>query len=281
MAAVSMGTAPAVFELKNTSLPLVSLVLKTTELAALADQLAAHLRDTPQLFNHDPVVIDLTALPKADDDVDADTEAGEPLLDFPALIELLKVHRMLPVAVAGASAAQLEAALAAGLGEAPEPVVAPKPVRPAVQEVVKEVVKEVIREVIVEVPAAQVPTLVIDRPLRSGQQVYAKGGDLVVLAAVNFGAEVIADGHIHVYAPLRGKAIAGNKGNTQARIFSTCLEPELIAIAGVYRTTETALPAEVHGKPAQVRLVDDKLVMEPLKEPLKEPKAAKTRPEPA
>lgn len=283
MAAVSTGTAPAVFELKNTSLPLVSLVLKTTELAALADQLAAHLRDTPQLFNHDPVVVDLTALPRAEVDADGETDAeadtDEPLLDFPALIELLKAHRMLPVAVAGASAAQLEAALAAGLGEAPEPVVAPKPARPTLQEVVREI--EVIREVIVEVPAAHVPTLVIDRPLRSGQQVYAKGGDLVVLAAVNFGAEVIADGHIHVYAPLRGKAIAGNKGNTQARIFSTCLEPELISIAGVYRTTETALPAEVHGKPAQVRLVDDKLVMEPLKEPLKEPKAAKARPEPA
>jgi len=295
MAAVSTGSAPAVFELKNTSLPLVSLVLKTTELAALADQLAAHLRDTPQLFNHDPVVVDLTALPRAEGRVDTDAAHAEPnteggteggaeapaeeLIDFPALIELLKAHRMLPVAVAGGSAAQLEAALAAGLGEAPEPVVAPKPARPAVQEVVREV--EVIREVIVEVPAAHVPTLVIDRPLRSGQQVYAKGGDLVVLAAVNFGAEVIADGHIHVYAPLRGKAIAGNKGNTQARIFSTCLEPELISIAGVYRTTETALPADVHGKPAQVRLVDDKLVMEPLKEPLKEPKAAKARPEPA
>ncbi len=274
MAAVSTGSAPAVFELKNTSLPLVSLVLKTTELAALADQLAAHLRDTPQLFNHDPVVVDLTALPRAEAGANADGEpdADEPPLDFPALIVLLKAHRMLPVAVAGASAAQLEAALAAGLGEAPEPVAAPKPARPVVQ--------EVIREVIVEVPAAHVPTLVIDRPLRSGQQVYAKGGDLVVLAAVNFGAEVIADGHIHVYAPLRGKAIAGNKGNTQARIFSTCLEPELIAIAGVYRTTETALPAEVHGKPAQVRLVDDKLVMEPLKEPLKEPRVAKARPEP-
>ncbi|HEX5682749.1 MAG TPA: septum site-determining protein MinC [Ideonella sp.] len=279
MAAVSTGSAPAVFELKNTSLPLVSLVLKTTELAALADQLAAQLRDTPQLFNHDPVVVDLTALPKADDGVDAAAEVDKPPLDFPALIELLKAHRMLPVAVAGASAAQLEAALAAGLGEAPEPVQAPKPARPVVQEVVREI--EVIREVVVEVPAAHVPTLVIDRPLRSGQQVYAKGGDLVVLAAVNFGAEVIADGHIHVYAPLRGKAIAGNKGNTQARIFSTCLEPELISIAGVYRTTETALPADVHGKPAQVRLVDDKLVMEPLKEPLKEPKAAKARPEPA
>jgi septum formation inhibitor MinC len=76
-----------------------------------------------------------------------------------------------------------------------------------------------------------VPTLVIDRPLRSGQQVYARGGDLVVMAAVNFGAEVIADGHIHVYAPLRGRAIAGARGNTAARIFSTCMEPQLVAIA--------------------------------------------------
>ncbi len=107
--------------------------------------------------------------------------------------------------------------------------------------------------------------MLIDRPLRSGQQIYAKGCDLIVLAAVNFGAEVIADGHVHVYAPLRGKAIAGARGNTEARIFTTCLEPELIAIAGVYRTTETAIPAEVAGKPAQVRLVGDKLVMEPLR----------------
>jgi septum site-determining protein MinC len=109
-----------------------------------------------------------------------------------------------------------------------------------------------------------VPTLVIDKPLRSGQQVYAKGGDLIVLAAVNFGAEVIADGHVHVYAPLRGKAIAGARGNTEARIFSTCLEPELVAIAGTYRTTETPLPAEVLGKPAQIRLDGDRLVFQPV-----------------
>jgi septum site-determining protein MinC len=110
-----------------------------------------------------------------------------------------------------------------------------------------------------------VPTLVIDKPLRSGQQVYAKGGDLIVLAAVNAGAEVIADGNIHVYGPLRGKAVAGSRGNVDARIFSTCLEPELIAIAGVYRTTETPIPPDVAGKPAQVRLVDGVLVMSPLK----------------
>jgi septum site-determining protein MinC len=105
---------------------------------------------------------------------------------------------------------------------------------------------------------------VIDRPLRSGQQVYARNADLVVLAAVNFGAEILADGHIHVYAPLRGRAIAGAKGNAAARIFSTCMEPQLIAIAGVYRTTETALPEDVQGKAAQVRLDGDTLVVEPL-----------------
>jgi septum site-determining protein MinC len=115
--------------------------------------------------------------------------------------------------------------------------------------------------------AAPASALVVDKPLRSGQQVYARGRDLVVLSMVNAGAEVIADGNIHVYAPLRGKAIAGARGNTEARIFSLCLEPELVSIAGVYRTSEVPLPPEVLSKPTQVRLAggaDGKLVMEPL-----------------
>jgi septum site-determining protein MinC len=86
----------------------------------------------------------------------------------------------------------------------------------------------------------------------------------VVLAMVSFGAEVIADGNIHVYAPLRGRAIAGARGNTEARIFTTCMEPQLVSIAGIYRTTEVAMPAEVLGKPAQVRLDGEKLLIEPL-----------------
>jgi septum site-determining protein MinC len=118
--------------------------------------------------------------------------------------------------------------------------------------------------VVREVPVAGPGTVVIDKPLRSGQQVYARGADLVVLAMVSFGAEVIADGNIHVYAPLRGRAIAGARGNTAARIFTTCLEPQLVSIAGIYRTTETALPADVLGKPAQVRLEGEKLLIEPL-----------------
>jgi septum site-determining protein MinC len=116
-----------------------------------------------------------------------------------------------------------------------------------------------------------VPTgaLVIDKPLRSGQQVYARGRDLVMLAMVNAGAEVIADGHIHVYAPLRGRAIAGARGNADARIFALGMEPELISIAGMYGTGETPLLAAVRGKPTQVRLVSDaegnRLVFDPLK----------------
>jgi len=108
---------------------------------------------------------------------------------------------------------------------------------------------------------------VIDRPLRSGQQVYARGRDLVVMSMVNPGAEVIADGSIHVYAPLRGKAIAGARGNDEARIVTLCLEPELISIAGVYRTSDVPLPPEVRGRPTQVRLLggaEGKLAMDPL-----------------
>jgi septum site-determining protein MinC len=132
----------------------------------------------------------------------------------------------------------------------------------------KTVVQEVVREVVREVPVPGPGTMVIDKPLRSGQKIYARGADLIVLAMVNQGAEVVADGNIHVYAPLRGKAMAGASGNTSARIFSLCLEPELISIAGIYRTSENALPATVQGKPAQVRLSNDgqdKLLFEALK----------------
>ncbi|CAB3775888.1 septum site-determining protein MinC [Pararobbsia alpina] len=108
------------------------------------------------------------------------------------------------------------------------------------------------------------PTLVIDKPLRSGQQVYSKG-DLVVLGLVSYGAEVIAEGNIHIYAPLRGRALAGVHGNHGARIFCTCLEPELISIAGIYRTTDTPLADDVRGKPVQVRLDHEKLLFEPLR----------------
>jgi septum formation inhibitor MinC len=147
------------------------------------------------------------------------------------------------------------AAKALGLSAAPDAM----PARRAEPEI-----HEIIREVEVEVPAPLADAVIVDRPLRSGQRVYAKGTDIVVLDMVSYGAEVIADGNVHVYAPLRGRAVAGASGNTSARIFSTCMEAQLLSIAGIYRTIETDLPKDVAGKAAKVRLEGERIVIEPV-----------------
>jgi septum site-determining protein MinC len=249
MTAALAGRAPATFEIKSANLPLVSLLLKSCDLGAVASELNARFAGSPDFFDNDPLVLDLSPL-------QAQPEAA---IDFAALIILLRGYRVLPVAARGGHPLQMQAALAAGLAAAPEAVAAPL---------------ALVRKEAAAPPAASAAqeatltsALIIDRPLRSGQQIYARGRDLVVLSMVNAGAEVVADGHIHVYAPLRGKAIAGARGYTQARIISTCLEPELISIAGVYRTSEVPLSADVLSKPTQVRLVggaEGKLVMEPI-----------------
>ena len=250
MATETAAQSRTSFDLKSASLPVVAVVLKTTDAAQFAVDLAERVADAPGFFDFDPVLIDLAPV----------REAEEPI-DFAAIAGQLRQQRTLPVAVRGGSPAQMEAARAAGLAAAPDAPPA-RAEAPAPVEVEREVIREV--EVVREVPVAGPGTVVVDKPLRSGQQVYARGADLVVMAVVSFGAEVIADGNIHVYAPLRGRAIAGARGNTEARIFSTCLEPQLVSIAGIYRTTETELPADVRGKPAQVRLDGEKLIIEPL-----------------
>jgi septum site-determining protein MinC len=252
--------SPISFELKSAQLPLLALHLKSPDLAALAGELAARFGadgDSPGFFEHDGVVVDCTALP------------GDAALDLPALLALLRPYSLVPVALRGGNAELAQAAQAAGLllaqpeTRAPvraaqaQPAPAPEPAPASVAE-----------PATAAAPPAHPGTLVVTKPLRSGQKVYARGGDLVVLAMVNPGAEVVADGNIHVYAPLRGKAMAGARGNTQARIFSLCLEPELVSIAGTYRTSENPLPAAIQGQSAQVRLAGDdhdKLVFEPLK----------------
>jgi septum site-determining protein MinC len=246
MSVALAGRAPATFEIKSANLPLVALLLKSHDLAALADELKQRFGDIPDFFDDDPMVIDLSPL------------AGAGEIDFEVLTHLLRGYRVLPVAVKGGSDEQMKAAALKGLAAANELRVIPTPTTPGPVAVPARSDKPA--------PVAM-NALVIDKPLRSGQQVYARGRDLVVMSMVNAGAEVIADGHIHVYAPLRGKAIAGAKGNTDARIFALSLEAELLSIAGVYRTSEIALPADIHGKPAQVRLVggaEGKLVMEPI-----------------
>ncbi|MGZ5785454.1 MAG: septum site-determining protein MinC [Ramlibacter sp.] len=250
------GRAPATFEIKSANLPLVSLLLKSTDLHALSGELAARFGDIPDFFDHDPLVVDLSPL----------QALGDAPVDFAALLALLRGYRVMPVAARGGSEAQMKAAQAAGLAQAEEAKVLPLPVAKRAPDGIADQVRNDKPPAPVTEPPP-VSALVIDKPLRSGQQVYARGRDLVMLCMVNAGAEVIADGHIHVYAPLRGKAIAGARGNTEARILSLCLEPELISIAGVYRTSEVPLPADLLAKPTQVRLVggaEGKLVMSAL-----------------
>ena len=256
--------APPAFELKSAALTLVAVVLKTTDLGRLSQALDERFGHTPELFDQDPVAIDLSFV----------RDAAEPI-DFVVLVHLLRGHKMLPVAVKAGSLQQMEDALAAGLGEAHGAAAAAPPARERQREPEHDRAAakpptsppgtEPAAVSLIEAPPPARSAMIVDKPLRSGQRVYAKGADLVVLAVVSFGAEVIADGNIHVYAPLRGRALAGALGDTNARIFTTCMEPQLLSIAGIYRTTETELPAAVRGKPAQVFLAGEKLVVEPLK----------------
>ena len=252
MADVSAARTKAVFEFKSATLPLIAVILKTSDLDVLAEALDAQLADSPDFFDQEPVVIDLSQLPEQDEDGEATAQ-----IDFAALRSLLARHQTQPIAVRGGNDAHNAAARAAGLSLAAMPS-APAPRPPAPPAEAPAEAPQIVREV----PVPANGTLLIDKPLRSGQQIYARGGDVVVTAVVSFGAEVIADGNVHVYAPLRGKAIAGARGNTEARIFSTCMEAQLVAIAGIYRTNEVPLPDAVLGKSAQVRLDGKKIAID-------------------
>lgn len=250
MSVESTGAVRPSFDLKSAQLPVLSVVLRGTDMQALIEDLKQRLSDDPDFFDNDPVLIDLSQVSEA-----------EEAIDFAALINALRTHRAIPVAVRGGSEAQMTAAHALGLTAAPDAMPARR-AEPEIHEIIREVEVEVVHEV--EVPAPLADAVIVDKPLRSGQRVYAKGTDIVVLAMVSYGAEVIADGNVHVYAPLRGRAVAGASGNTSARIFSTCMEAQLLSIAGIYRTIETDLPAEVAGKPAKVRLEGEKIIIEPV-----------------
>lgn len=248
MSVESTGAERPSFDLKSAQLPMLSVVLRSPDMEALAQDLARRMADDPDFFDNDPVLIDLSHV--------CDTEQD---IDFPALLEALRTHHTVPVAVRGGNDAQMEAAKALGLSAAPDALPARR-TEPEIHEIIREV--EIVHEV--EVPAPLADAVIVDRPLRSGQRVYAKGTDIVVLDMVSYGAEVIADGNVHVYAPLRGRAVAGASGNTNARIFSTCMEPQLLSIAGIYRTIETDLPKDVAGKAAKVRLDGEKIIIEPV-----------------
>jgi len=225
-------------EFKGGTLTVTSALLRETEPARLADALHVMLGGMPDFFSGETLVLDFSAL-----------AAAPERIDWTGLLSLLRRYQTQPVAarhlpdhlVAGARQAGLailgdDDVRPAATRPAPEPVPEPKPAAPA--------------------PAAATrgPTVFVDRPLRSGQQVYARDADLVLLGGVSHGAEVIADGSIHCYGPLRGRALAGARGDESARVISSNFGPELVSIAGVYRTFERGIPESVAGKAAQVRL---------------------------
>ncbi|MCA3806062.1 septum site-determining protein MinC [Burkholderia sp.] len=251
------------FELRSGSVDTLLFTVKTTDLDALRTELVKRFEATPEFFADDVVAIDVRRL--------ADGER----VALADIRQMLNDVRMRPVGVVAlatqgwageAGLPLLEArdrrAPAAKHADEAEPAAVPA-VEPAAAPAAA-AAPEQSSEPAPTLLQTGGQTLVIDRPLRSGQQIYAKG-DHVVLAPVSHGAEIIADGNIHIYAPLRGRALAGVHGNHDARIFCTCLEPELISIAGIYRTTENPLPAEVLGKSVQIRLEEEKLMIEPLR----------------
>ena len=251
---MSKSQARKPLEIKISTVVAVAALLGDTDPAKLSAALAQITGGTPDYFEDEFTLIDLAPLPPAD--------AGK--IAWPELIALFKQHRLNPVAVRNAPAALEDAIRSHGLSidgveqakpfeltpppspaDAPAPVAAPAPA-PAPAPAAA--------------PAAMpLPTMIVDMPVRSGQRIYARGSDLVVTATVNPGAEVIADGSIHVYAPLRGRALAGASGQSDARIFSLAMEAELVSIAGVYRTFDEGWQKELAGKPAQVRLKDERL----------------------
>lgn len=241
------------YDIKSAELSLVALLLKTHDMAALTLSLQQQMADSPGFFDQDPVLIDVSAL----------STENQSLVDLAMLMAVLRAHHLVPMAIKGAQAALMALAKGHGLVDASD-----ARIRRSASLAEALVPLEPVPEPAPPV-AAHLGALRIDKPLRSGQQIYAKGRDVIVMGMVNAGAEVIADGDIHVYGALRGKAIAGARGNANAQIFALVMAPELISIAGVYRTSENALPDDVLGQAACVSLSSgpegDKLLVVPVK----------------
>ncbi|EXI68218.1 MAG: Septum site-determining protein MinC [Candidatus Accumulibacter adjunctus] len=239
---------PQPIEFKGTTLPVVVVTLRSLQADELA-RAATALFGGNDFFDGDAAVLDLAQL----------VEVPEP--DWRRLKQVFKAHGLNVIGVRGGSEELRYGAAFAGL---PTYAFNDRPATTAARAATANPPPPVEAKPAISVDPApppaptstRPPTLFINRPLRSGQQVYARGGDLVVLAAVNAGAEVIADGSIHIYAPLRGRALAGANGAAEARILCTRFDAELVSVAGLYRTFDGGVPKELAGRAVQVRLAE-------------------------
>lgn len=243
-------------EVKISTVVAVAVILHESSLSTLDAALKEMTGGTPDFFDDELAIIDVEHI-------------SDHAIDWVALVGLFKSSGLHAVAVRNARDEEHDAIRALGLSidivskakpelpqETPTTSVTPA-VAPAVAESVTPPAPQIIHE--------HIPAMIVDTPVRAGQRIYARGCDLIITAAVNNGAEVIADGSIHIYAPLRGRALAGARGNTNARIFATAMEAELVSIAGIYRTFDAGFPDLTPHQPVQVKLKGDSIEVSSLK----------------
>lgn len=238
------------FRLRGANFNLLVLRLLDPRPEAVVPAIGDQFRRAPGFLRFAPIVLGL-----------ADLEMPANEIDFAGLIEGLRGLEIVPIGTTGGTPELRNAAMAYGLppiralggketDEAPpaanapaEPMAPPPPPPP--------------------VPGTARPTMIVDQPVRAGQRIWAQGGDLVVTSTVNAGGEVIADGNIHVYGALRGRAIAGGGNNAEARVFAQNFDPELISIAGYYAVRDGLAGAPI-GKAVQVRLTGERMRFDPI-----------------
>ena len=257
-------------ELKIGQVGIANLRVQTLDVARLAEEMRDRVARAPKLFSRAAVIIDFGGLP------------GTPALaDARALVEALRDAGVIPVALAWGSSDNEQLAVQLGLPllakfraqyeRTDAPAGAASAATAPIGATAVATSKAPVESRPEPAPAKAIsataistqPGLVQTTPVRSGQQVYAENRDLTVLAAVGAGAEVMADGSIHIYGALRGRALAGAQGFEQARIFCREFRAELVAIAGHYKVLDD-IPRELHGKPVQISLHDDELRIDAL-----------------
>lgn len=231
-----MSSETTCFQFKASFSPCTILQLLRYDLDVLARQLTETVKSAPNFFAGAPVVIELEKIKSAG------------ILNFEKIKQLLIEHNMVPVGTRGGSEEQIQAATAAGLPLVSLGSKQSTPTNTAAVQSNKHVSK----------------TILINKPIRSGMQLYAKDGDLIVTGSVSPGAELMADDHIHVYGALRGRALAGVQGNMNARIFCQQLEAELVSIAGYYLTKDDMHHMAKHKGSIQIYLKDEQIQIESL-----------------
>jgi septum site-determining protein MinC len=234
------------FELKGELSTLSVLRLQDTDIERIAQELAAKVKIAPGFFSSTPIIIDLKHL-----------NGSQILLDFSALKSTLIQHGLVPIGVRNAHVKEQKAAIQAGLAllrnEPTEHILSGNPNSSKSQHSQWDDTD----------PYPPRKSIIITRPVRSGQQIYARKCDLVVLAKASPGSELLADGNIHIYGPLRGRALAGIHGDTEVRIFCQSLEAELVSIAGTYKLkNDIEIPPK--GPPVQIYLQEGQLMISPL-----------------